>query len=137
MVDNHDGEGNEIIPVYSEVTHPSVDGIYTITKCSTQEIFDSAVSYQARDDDIFVVSFPKCGTTWTLNIVDLLRQSLKGSRTSGKHVDSYTFLDHEGKEAVECKASPRLIKSHFYLDMIPWNSNAKYVFVGKLLPCVA
>jgi len=123
MADNGD-----IMPIYSEVKHSSVQGTYTITKCTTQEIFDSAVNYSAEHDDTFVVSYPKCGTTWSLNIVDLL---LRGNSTAQSLYETYTFIDHNGAEAVLSKPRPRLIKSHFYFEMIPWNPHAKYVFVAR------
>ena len=27
--------------------------------------FSSGLSYKAKDNDLFIVTYPKCGTTWT------------------------------------------------------------------------
>ena len=29
------------------------------------EGFSSGLSYKAQDNDLFIVTYPKCGTTWT------------------------------------------------------------------------
>ena len=34
----------------------------------TQEIFDSAISYQPEKSDLFVATYPKNGTTWMVRI---------------------------------------------------------------------
>ena len=44
------------------------------------ENFKSGASYQPKDTDIFICTFPKCGTNWTKRIVQLLinRESQTG-----------------------------------------------------------
>ena len=40
-----------------------------------REALASALDYRAEPHDIFVASYPKCGTTWLQNIVYLLHES--------------------------------------------------------------
>ena len=40
------------------------DGKYPVPSIITQEIFDSISLFKPEDKDIFVVTYPKNGTTW-------------------------------------------------------------------------
>ena len=41
----------------------------------TQEVLDELKSFQLYPDDVFVVTYPKCGTTWAQQIVKLIRKN--------------------------------------------------------------
>eukprot|EP00970_Alexandrium_tamarense_P008454 scaffold1618_cov196-Alexandrium_tamarense.AAC.14 len=79
--------------------------------------FDSALKYQAQEngvytsvcfnDDLFICTYPKCGTTWTQHI-------------------SYLILN-DGKPL---PADQRL-DTHFPHKFTPANPNAKYIFVAR------
>lgn len=61
------------------------------------ENFKSGARYQPLDSDIFICTFPKCGTNWTKRIVQLLID--RESRT-GEVADyglSKCFLEMAGK----------------------------------------
>ncbi|KAG0418491.1 hypothetical protein HPB47_004839 [Ixodes persulcatus] len=45
-----------------------VDGLY-ISKFFDEDTLRSALSYEPRPEEIFIVTYPKCGTTWTQYIV--------------------------------------------------------------------
>ena len=36
-----------------------------------QELFDSAISYQAENSDLFVATYPKNGTTWMVSLTEI------------------------------------------------------------------
>ena len=48
-----------------------VNGIPMCVLISQQKI-DELANFELRADDLFVVSYPKCGTTWTQQIVKLI-----------------------------------------------------------------
>jgi len=93
--------------------------------------FSSGQRYRAAAGDIFVASYPKCGTTWTQYIIYLL---LNGGRPlpAGQGInDVFPHLEEVGEQAVRALPEPRLIKTHLPLARCPWSAEAKYVYVAR------
>ncbi|HEY9182457.1 MAG TPA: sulfotransferase domain-containing protein, partial [Gammaproteobacteria bacterium] len=70
--------------------------------------FDSGQRYRAAAGDIFVASYPKCGTTWTQYIVYLL---LNGGHPLGPGQsinDVFPHLEEVGEDVVRALPEPRL-----------------------------
>ena len=89
---------------------------------------DSGMAYRAEADDIFVCTYPKCGTTWVQYIVYLLiRQRTLDADDSLSEL--FPHLEEVGREAVAALPRRRLIKTHLPRDMTPWSSEARYVVV--------
>ncbi|XP_022704406.1 sulfotransferase 1C2-like isoform X1 [Varroa jacobsoni] len=89
----------------------------------------SAKKYRPLDSDIFICTFPKCGTNWTKRIVQLLID--RESRT-GEVADyglSKCFLEMAGASVISSQPEPRIVTSHLYFKEIPWNPNTKYIYV--------
>nr|XP_029731853.1 sulfotransferase 1A1-like [Aedes albopictus] len=95
-------------------------------------------------DDVWVVTFPKCGTTWTQEMVWLIGHDLD-YETAGK-VDlslrtvfieaSAVIGDYLGDTvgAVENLARPRHIKSHLPLALLPqqlWTVQPKIIYCAR------
>ena len=98
------------------------------------ENFKSALKYKAQDDDIFIATYPKSGTTWMQMIVLLLKN--EGVIPNGLTFyqlthDQIPFIDRYGASVVEQLDHPRMIKSHLPFNKIPWNDNAKYIVVCR------
>lgn len=93
--------------------------------------FISGQRYRAEPTDIFVSTYPKCGTTWTQYIVYLL---LHGGEPlpAGKNInDVFPHLEEVGDEAVSALPAPRLIKTHLPFAKTPWQALAKYIYVAR------
>ena len=93
--------------------------------------FDSGQRYRAAPGDIFVASYPKCGTTWTQYIVYLLEN---GGRplAAGERLDAvFPHLEEVGEEIVRALRAPRLIKTHLPFSRAPWSAQARYVYVAR------
>ena len=90
----------------------------------TQESVDFAMNYKPADDDVFVATFPKCGTTWTQQIIYLILNNGIPEKNN-KEFASNTFLEYFGSKSM---LKP-IIKTHLPFDLLPYNPKAKYLFV--------
>lgn len=107
-------------------------GDYPITSFVTQQIFDSAVSYQPDPDDLFICSHPKNGTTWMLYILHMVRGGCLDF-VNGDHLGKYyACLDFIGAEKTKEKfPSPRMVQTHLRFNQISVNDANKYIFVAR------
>ncbi|RUS70421.1 hypothetical protein EGW08_021820 [Elysia chlorotica] len=79
-------------------------------------------TFDVREDDIWVVTYPKSGTTWVQEIVYLLMNDLdteKASRTNISLRFPYFEFMEPGLKTIAEMPSPRLIKSHLPLSILP------------------
>ncbi|XP_055708846.1 luciferin sulfotransferase-like [Phlebotomus papatasi] len=103
-------------------------------------------NFQVRPDDVWVVTFPKCGTTWTQEMVWQICNDLdyeKGNSTELNERfpffefaaivhDKYNMMDT--LPVVEKMPSPRLIKSHLPAPLLPkdiWTVKPKIIYVAR------
>ena len=91
--------------------------------------------YQPRAGDIVVATFPKCGTTWTQRIVDLLIHQSPDPRPI---METYPWLDatffapvEENLATLEAQTHRRAIKSHLPFDSLPLFGDVKYIHVAR------
>lgn len=95
------------------------------------EGFESALTYEARVDDIFISTYPKCGTTWMQHVVWLL---LHGGQPLGPEQRMTTCIPHleeVGRECIEALAPPRVIKTHLPFALCPYHPQARYIYVVR------
>ena len=95
------------------------------------EGFTSALQYQAQESDIFLVTYPKCGTTWTQYILWLMQHQGEPLSPSEKLETYIPHLEEVGKETVEKLPKPRVIKTHLPYNLTPYNPQAKYIYVAR------
>jgi hypothetical protein len=93
------------------------------------EGFASGRAYEPRAGDIFVASYPKCGTTWTQYIVYQLVNDGRPLAPGESLGDVFPHLEEVGREAVAALPEPRLIKTHLTRELTPRSTAAKYVLV--------
>lgn len=93
--------------------------------------FESGQRYRAAPGDIFVASYPKCGTTWTQYIVYLLLNDARPLTAGQKVDDVFPHLEEVGQDVVQALPQPRLIKTHLPLERTPWSPQARYVYVAR------
>ncbi len=91
--------------------------------------------YAPRPDDIIVATYPKCGTTWTQRIVDLLIfQSPEPRQFSAASpwIDATFFGPIEADLAlIEAQQHRRYVKSHMPLDAIPVYEGVKVIHTAR------
>jgi aryl sulfotransferase len=88
-----------------------------------------------RPDDIIVATYPKCGTTWTQRIVDMLIHQSAEPRPIMKMYPwlDATFFDplDETLARLETQTHRRSIKSHLPFDSLPLFDRVKYIHVVR------
>jgi len=115
---------------------------------------EKAVSeVEVREDDVWIASFPKCGTTWTQEMVwnimhDVDLESAKATSLEKRVpflelsgileeqwvADGLQGFSAESMRMVEEQKSPRIIKTHLALDMLPrqvLEKQAKLIYVTR------
>ncbi|XP_078081979.1 sulfotransferase 2B1-like [Mustelus asterias] len=92
--------------------------------------------FQVRDEDVFIATYPKSGTTWMQEILPLVYS--KGDLTPVQTIPNWQrvpWLEQKsGKALLENRPSPRLITTHLPYHLMPksfYTSKAKVVYVTR------
>uniref|UniRef100_A0A131XUZ0 Putative sulfotransferase n=1 Tax=Ixodes ricinus TaxID=34613 RepID=A0A131XUZ0_IXORI len=89
----------------------------------------SCLKYQASAGDVFIDTFPKCGTNWTKRIVQLLFG--ENSARDSDYGLSTSFFEMVGKDVIEALPQPRIITTHLEYQLLPKHPGAKYIYVVR------
>lgn len=113
-----------------EKAHHVVEGIFLNTVFPAENV-RSALSYKPREGDVFIVSYPKCGTTWlhhiALNI--LSGGALTPSTLERQRKDA--FLEFAGAESIRKALPSAPIITHLPPHKSPYSVHAKYIYVTR------
>ncbi|XP_007421487.1 sulfotransferase 1C2-like [Python bivittatus] len=117
-----------------------VEGVPLLdTTAANQELLRS---FKAQPDDLLICTYPKAGTTWVQEIVDMLQH--RGDKQKCARAPMYEripFIDlfpikpiPSGLEMAEAMPSPRTLKSHLPVQLLPpsfWEQNCKIIYVAR------
>ncbi|XP_025227244.1 sulfotransferase 1A3 [Theropithecus gelada] len=129
----------ELIQDASRLPLEYVKGVPLI-KCFA-EALGPLQSFQAQLDDLLISTYPKSGTTWVSQILDMIYQG--GDLEKCNRAPIYIrvpFLeandpgDPSGMEMLKDTPAPRLIKSHLPLALLPQtllDQKVKVVYVAR------
>ena len=91
--------------------------------------------FEPRSDDIIIGTYPKCGTTWTQRIVDLLVFQSPEPRPATEispWLDSTMFETIEtDRTTLAAQRHRRFIKTHLPFDSVPIWDGVKYIHVAR------
>ena len=92
-------------------------------------------AFEPRPDDIVIATYPKCGTTWTQRIVDLLvfqSPEPRPAMSISPWLDSVMFQPVEADLAtLEAQRHRRFVKTHLPFDAVPIWDQVKYIHVAR------
>ncbi|KAM9494759.1 amine sulfotransferase-like [Clarias gariepinus] len=96
----------------------------------TPQYMDSLKTFQIRDDDVYVITFPKSGTVWTQRIVTLLYEDDFPEAVDQTSYDRMPWLEMSEKgQDYTTRRSPRLFCSHLPERLVPHGLQGK----GKII----
>ena len=117
-------------PITAELNE--FEGIPLVPGVPAARIAEQRDKCVIRPDDVFLATYPKCGTSWTQQIVKLIASN--GVETG---IDTDVFQpwhEHMSLEEMDAMPSPRFFKSHLPYQLMPGggdpaNTKAKYISV--------
>ncbi|XP_017107943.3 sulfotransferase 1A3-like [Drosophila bipectinata] len=99
---------------------------------------------EMHDEDVFIVTLPKCGTTWMQELLWLVINNCNFTEALSKDLELRTpFLEFDYQihgeldrafKPVDDLKDPRLIKSHLPLALLPaklWERKNKVIYVFR------
>jgi hypothetical protein len=92
------------------------------------ENIEFALNYKPENFDKFLVTYPKCGTTWTQQIVFLIQNNGIIQKSDKQYITNFLF-ERRGKESLNTSLKPKVITTHLPFELIPYNKSAKYLCV--------
>ncbi|CAF2093990.1 unnamed protein product [Rotaria magnacalcarata] len=122
-------EPEETTVLNSSELFQSIDGICWAPEWGSHSLH-FGLSYEPTASDLFIVTYPRSGTTWMQNIVYNL---LNDGQPFDANVDDFfqqnPHLEIDGKQSINMMRRPGAIKTHLPMDRVPYNSLAKYICV--------
>lgn len=107
-------------------------GSYVFCEHFPEEILRGALGYQHRPGEVYIVTYPKCGTTWMQHIMYNIYSRGEPPPTVGHFFHNMPFLERHGVEAVRgLTCPPGAIKTHMLYDKDRICPEAKYVYVVR------
>ncbi|XP_017040621.1 luciferin sulfotransferase-like [Drosophila ficusphila] len=113
-------------------------------KKNSQSFLNAVHDMELRDDDVWIVTLPKCGTTWMQEFLWLLLNDFdfEAALATDQEIRTpfleFGFLVHDDGERsfgpLRVLKSPRLIKSHYPLALLPsklWEGKHKVIYVFR------
>ncbi|XP_066432972.1 sulfotransferase 1 family member D1-like isoform X2 [Eleutherodactylus coqui] len=105
------------------------------------ENWESVQCFQAREEDLLIATYPKSGTTWVSEVVDLMLQNGDVAKSQrGAIFERVPFLEYavpdmpSGTEILDAMDSPRVIKTHLPAHLLPssfWEKKSKIIYVAR------
>ncbi|XP_053118778.1 sulfotransferase 1C2-like isoform X2 [Hemicordylus capensis] len=121
-------------------TVEEVEGVPLLKE--TVENWGPIWDFQARPDDLLICTYPKAGTTWIQEIVDMVLHGGDAQKCArAPTYERMPFIElcppkpfTFGFEEAEAMPSPRTLKSHFPVQLVPpsfWKQNCKIIYVAR------
>ncbi|XP_053567757.1 sulfotransferase 6B1 [Bombina bombina] len=89
--------------------------------------FQALKSFEAREDDLLVVTYPKCGSNWTLQLLGHMVKCVYNKEIQPTSQRRIEFGAPDKFQKLKEESSPRILSTHLLYDNIPKTFFAKKV----------
>lgn len=94
------------------------------------DVLENALDLKPQDTDIFVVTYPKCGTTWAQYIVwEIIHSGAVPPSPNQMMFQHFPFLEVTEMDIVDKLPRPRTMKTHLPFSLQPYSPKAKYIYI--------
>ncbi|KAM6957219.1 amine sulfotransferase [Aplochiton taeniatus] len=102
---------------------------------TTAEHIDSLQTFEIRDSDVFLITYPKSGTVWTQQIITSIYELGDNVVDYPNNLERMPWLEYrEGRSDYSLRPSPRLFASHLTPALMPpglKDKRAKIIYVMR------
>lgn len=95
------------------------------------DCFKEALNYMPKPSDIFIDTYPKCGTTWMQSIASYILRKGKELENPRDFFKLSPFIDCLGNQGVNLMPRPGVIKTHLPYTHVHYSADAKYIIVMR------
>ncbi|CAN7993789.1 unnamed protein product [Ixodes pacificus] len=85
-------------------------------------------TFEPQDGDIIQVTYPRSGTHWVQQIIQLILSKGESVETFNEFLEKAPFLE---VQEVKMTASPRLLRTHSSMSKLRLSEKAKYIYVAR------
>ncbi|KAM5181707.1 amine sulfotransferase-like [Mantella aurantiaca] len=127
-----------ITPVARDSNLYRYKGFCFLKEIMPPQFIDSKKDFKIKDDDVFLLTYPKSGTIWTQQILSLI--CCEGHRNGTEKIDSIDRVPWFDSRTLNpdvdynTRPSPRLFTSHLSETFVPRglkNTKAKVIYVMR------
>uniref|UniRef100_A0A8C9XB13 Sulfotransferase n=1 Tax=Sander lucioperca TaxID=283035 RepID=A0A8C9XB13_SANLU len=90
-----------------------------------EESFKALENIEAREDDVMLVAYPKCGFNWMVGVLRKIIAEATGMKIESNMPPLIEFFGPDVVKVLDETPSPRLLGTHLLPDNIPKSFNAK------------
>lgn len=113
-VEYPNGNTEELMHVYGMTYNTKLRNLFPNGDIKAQ--IENVRDLEIRDDDIYLATYPKCGTHWVWEILVML---VKGTAEYETKKKVAAFLDFRAPETINKLLSPRVLNCHYPFKLIP------------------
>ncbi|XP_077501829.1 sulfotransferase ssu-1-like [Amblyomma americanum] len=107
-----------------------IEGLRLTSEFSPEPVRE-ALKFVPRAGDVVLVTYPKCGTHWAQQILQLIVNGGRSADNFYEWLARTPLLELLGTRILEDRPEPRLMKTHLPLARLALRDEARYVYVAR------